>query len=279
MEKKFLFHRPPFLNALSAWEKRIPRNLNGHTSGRKYASFKSTEQLPFRVKKHQSVLFPNPVHNEMFLLNNKIQNLKLVIKELNGMVIRPGETFSLCRFTSRSGKRRLLKEGVGACLGEVCHGTDDGMCEISNLINWLLMHSPLKIIKRHQHNFNPFPGDNIEPPFCIEAAVSYNFRDYQFENTTDFTFQLKLWISGKRLEGELRADRQLSEAYHVFEKNHCFQKIGRNFYRKNEVWRKKYLSFKNGEPVNAELLMENFTQVGNVPRHFQIMNEYHGNKL
>lgn len=279
MEKKILFNRPPFLYSLSGWDKRIPLDLNGYTNSRKYASFNSAEQLPFRVKKHQSVLFPKLGNSEMLLQYNNMQNLKLAIKELNGILIRPGETFSFCRLPGRFGKSRQFKEGVKSPLGESRPGTDDDICQISNLINWLLMHSPLKIIDRHQHNCDHFPDGNRKLPFDSGVAVIYDYRDCQFENKTDFTFQLKIWISEKCLEGELRADRQLSEAYRVFEKCPSFQKIGQNFYRKNEIWRKKYLNFKIEEAVEAELLIETFTYVPYVLADFQISNEHNDNKL
>jgi vancomycin resistance protein VanW len=105
-------------------------------------------------------------------------------------------------------------------------------------------------------------------PFGSGATVFYNYRDYQFTNHTEYTFQINLWLTDKCLDGELRIDTELDYAYHVFEKEHQFLKIDGQFYRKNEIWRDKILKFKSGEIVNTELITKNFARVTYTPDSF-----------
>jgi len=102
-------------------------------------------------------------------------------------------------------------------------------------------------------------------PFGSGATVFYNYRDYQFTNTTNYNFQINLWLTEKCLEGELRIDHLLDYSYHVVEKEHCFLKIRDQFYRKNEIWREKQLKFEGGRVVATELITKNFARVTYTP--------------
>jgi vancomycin resistance protein VanW len=145
--------------------------------------------------------------------------------------------------------------------GEARSGIGGGICQISNLIHWLVIHSPLTVTERYHHSFDPFPDDGRVLPFGSGATVFYNYRDYQFTNKTDYTFQINLWLSDKCLDSELRTDAELDYAYHIVEKDHQFLKINGHFYRKNEIWREKILKFQSGKVVDTELITKNFARV------------------
>lgn len=132
-----------------------------------------------------------------------------------------------------------------------------------------MIHSPLTVVERYHHSFDPFPDDRRILPFGSGATVFYNYIDYQFTNKTDYTFQIHLWLSQKCLEGELRVDQNLDFAYHVFEKDHQFLKIGDKYYRKNEIWRNKIIRRKSGEILETERVTENFAEVKYVPDHYE----------
>lgn len=127
--------------------------------------------------------------------------------------------------------------------GESRPGVGGGLCQIANLLNWLTIHSPLTVIERHHHSFNPFPDDGRVLPFGSGATIFYNYGDFQVKNNTPYTFQIHLWLSKKCLEGELRINEEIDYAYHVFEKNHKFLKINDKYYRQNEIWRNKIVKY------------------------------------
>jgi vancomycin resistance protein VanW len=152
--------------------------------------------------------------------------------------------------------------------GKARAGIGGGICQISNLIHWLVIHSPLTVIERYHHSFDPFSDDGRVLPFGSGATVFYNYKDYQFTNLTDQTYQINLWFSDKCLEGELRIDQELEFAYHVEERGHEFLKIDNTYFRKNEIWRYKILKFQSGKVVDTELITKNFARVTYVPEHF-----------
>jgi vancomycin resistance protein VanW len=152
--------------------------------------------------------------------------------------------------------------------GEARAGIGGGICQISNLIHWLVIHSPLDVTERYHHSFDPFPDDGRVLPFGSGATVFFNYRDYQFTNTTNHTFQINLWLTDKCLDGELRIDSELNYTYHVIEKEHEFLKIDGQFFRKNEIWREKLLKFEGGRIVKKELITKNFARVTYAPENF-----------
>nr|WP_262919582.1 VanW family protein [Niabella hibiscisoli] len=199
---------------------------------------------------------------------NKVTNLKIAAKRIDGILIRPGETFSFCKLVGLPTRRKGYLLGMELSFGEARAGIGGGICQISNLIHWLVIHSPLTVTERYHHSFDPFPDDGRVLPFGSGATVFYNYRDYQFTNNTDHTFQINLWFTDKCLEGELRIDAELDYAYHVIEKDHQFLKIDGQFYRKNEIWRDKILKFKSGQVIATELITKNFARVTYIPENY-----------
>lgn len=266
--RKLLSQRHPLFYFLAIWTKRIKRYSYWYFDSKKYASEKTTSKLAFRVKKHQSVLLKKLGENDMQLQVNKVTNLKIASKKIDGILIRPGETFSFCRLVGLPTKRKGYLPGMELTFGKATAGIGGGLCQISNFIHWLVLHSPLTIVERYHHSFDPFPDDGRVLPFGSGATIFYNYRDFQFTNNTTYTFQINIWFSEKCLEGELRIDNELDYTYHVFEKDHQFLKIENQFYRKNEIWRNKILKFQSGKVVETELITKNFARVTYTPEEF-----------
>lgn len=236
--------------------------------GKHYSQQLSSEKLAYRIKKHQSVLLKKLGVENQQLQINKVTNLNIAAKCINGILIKPGETFSFCKLVGLPTKRKGYLEGMELSFGVARAGVGGGICQISNLIHWLVIHSPLTVTERYHHSFDPFPDDGRVLPFGSGATVFYNYRDYQFTNNTAHVFQINLWFSDKCLEGELRIDSELDYNYHVYEKDHQFLKIHDQFYRKNEIWREKKLKFQSGKVIETELITKNFARVTYEPAQY-----------
>lgn len=264
-QRKLLSQRHPILYFAAVWTRRLRRYGDWYFDNKKYTKQRTNQKLAFRIKKHQSVLLKKLGESDMQLQLNKVTNLRIAIKNIDGILVKPGETFSFCKLVGLPTKNKGYLPGMELTFGEARAGIGGGICQISNLIHWLVIHSPLTVTERYHHSFDPFPDDGRVLPFGSGATIFYNYRDYQFTNHTNHTFQINLWLTDKCLDGELRIDEELDYAYHVIEKNHQFLKIDEQFYRKNEIWRNKILKFKGGEIVNTELITKNFARVTYTP--------------
>ena len=74
---------------------------------------------------------------------NKITNLRLAAARLDGVVLRPGETFSYWRLIGRPSRRKGYLDGIVLFCGTFRPGVGGGLCQMSNLIFWMTLHTPL----------------------------------------------------------------------------------------------------------------------------------------
>nr|WP_317632649.1 VanW family protein [uncultured Flavobacterium sp.] len=266
-QRKLLSQRHPFLYFLAIWTRRLKRIIEWNFDNKNYSKIKSSEKLRFRIKKHQSVLLRKLGDNNEQLQLNKVTNLKIAVKQLDGIIIKPGETFSFCKIVGLPTKQKGYLLGMELSFGQARAGIGGGICQISNMIHWLVMHSPLTIIEKSNHSFDPFPDEGRVLPFGSGAAIFYNYIDFQFTNNTEKTFQINLWFTEKHLEGELRVNEDLNLSYHIFEKNHQFIKTNNQFFRQNEIWR-NCIDKKSGNILKTELLKNNFARVTYEPVNY-----------
>jgi vancomycin resistance protein VanW len=175
------------------------------------------------------------------------------------VIIKPGQQFSFWKQIGRPSLKRGYVNGMLLSQGKVLEGPGGGLCQLSNLLYWLFLHSPLTITQRQHHSYDVFPDSGRVLPFGSGATVFYNLIDLQIKNNTHHTFQIKLNISENFLEGELRADHDLATYYHIYEKEHYFIKHNQRYYRYNEIHRQtKDVS---GNILNDEKITTNLAPV------------------
>jgi len=263
--KRSLATYNPFLYTLIVQIKRMERYLRLLLDNHKYSRSFAAEGLNYRVKKHQSVLIRKTSNDEDFQLQiNKVENLKIVIQQIDSVLIKPGETFSFYKLVGKPIAKRGFIVGMELSQGCARPGVGGGICQASNLIYWLALHSPLEVVERHHHSFDPFPDENRVLPFASGATVMYNYRDLRLRNNTPHTFQIKLWLDNKCLNGDLRCSNWLTYSYTVYEKNHRFEEKKGKYFRANELWRKK-LDKKSGKILDREFIVSNYAEVKYVP--------------
>lgn len=268
MTRKLLSQRHPALYFLAVWYRRFIRYYQWYFTSSKFAIQMQKEKLPYTVKSHQSVMIRKLGDVDLKLQYNKVTNLGIAVKKLDGIVIKPGETFSFCRLVGLPTKGKGYLYGMELSYEEAKPGIGGGLCQIANLLHWLVLHSPLTVVEKHHHSFDPFPDDGRVVPFGSGATIFYNYIDFQFRNDTSHTFQINLWLTEEYLNGELQVDEELDYSYHVFERDHQFLKVGDEFFRKNEIWRNKISKFEVGRILQTELIAKNHARVKYVPEHY-----------
>lgn len=239
---------------------RLQRRITDRLQHVRFAEERSRETLPITIKRHQSLLRRKLGSVDPQLQENKVVNLRLASAPMDGVLIRPGETFSFWHLAGDTTVKKGYLPGLELRNGEAGVGVGGGVCQLANLLHWMVLHSPLQMVERHHHSFDPFPDDRRALPFGTGASVFYNYFDFRFYNPTEQTFQVRVWVDEEHLKGTLVTDREWPYSYHVEERNHRFlRRDGRN-YRENEIWR-RVVERRTGETVRTELLMQNFSEV------------------
>ena len=189
--------------------------------------------------RHRSFLLRPLKDVDMQLQRNKIRNLSLAIVKINGVIIRPGEVFSIWKLVGRPSKRKGYLMGLALHNGKIEQDIGGGLCQLGNLIYWMALHTPLLIKERWRHSYDVFPDINRSIPFACGATLSYNYIDLQLENKTDESFQIRLWLDDEFLHGEIASEKKQAYRYSIFETDHMFkQQWWGGYTRHNKIWRR-----------------------------------------
>lgn len=260
MKKRRLFcELSPMCYKISLRKEYLRRDLSDLVSKERFATELRTLPLDVLVKSHSSPIMRKLHGVDPALQNNKRRNLALAVSRINGIVIQPDETFSFWRLVGEPSEKRGYAEGLVIDKGKLTHGVGGGLCQLANLIHWLVLNSPLTVTELHHHSDALFPDSGRRVPFGTGTSVFYKNVDYRFKNTTDRPVQLLLWLSDTELFGELRTVQPFPYVYRIIEENYGYIKEGSEFYRVSRVYRLSLDKARN--IVRRELLLDNHSKV------------------
>lgn len=261
MGRKLFCDISPACYKISVWKCCRIREIKDFFSREKFAAQKSSDLLPNVVKGHTSVLVRRLEGVDMRLQENKVTNIALAAAKINGIIVRPGETFSFWRTVGKTAEKQGYKEGLvihrGGKLGS---GIGGGLCQMANMVHWLVLNSPLTVTELHHHSDALFPDERRRVPFGTGTSVLNNYIDYRFKNTTDQTVQLVTWIEDGELCGELRSEHQYPCRYKLYEEDNRFVEENGKWYRLSKVWR-SVIDRATGEELRRELILDNHSLV------------------
>lgn len=261
MDRKLFCEISPLTYKISALKGRTLRRLRDLTSRQHFAEKSEAAPLPVSIYRHSSLIRRRLGNVDMEFQENKAVNLSLAAPRLNGVLIRPGETFSFWHLVGNATARRGFKEGLTISGGGTTRGIGGGMCQMTNLIHWMVLHTPLTIVEHHHHDgLDLFPDYNRQIPFGTGTSICYNYLDYRFYNGTDAVYQLLVYVDGEYLRGELRADRPQRYRYHIATEGEGFVRENGTVYRVGRVWRNT-VDPVTGNCVEHALLRENHARV------------------
>ena len=104
------------------------------------------------VFSHESPLYRKLADSPEELVANKIVNLGLACQSLDGLVLQPGESLSYWRQVGNPRAGRGFRPGLVLRQGRPAIGLGGGLCQLSNLLYWLTLHTPLSVTERWRHS-------------------------------------------------------------------------------------------------------------------------------
>jgi len=198
---------------------------------------------------------------DLGLQENKATNLAIAAPKVNGILIRPGETFSFWKLVGNISEKRGYKEGLIIRGGNPNAGIGGGMCQFTNLLHWMALHTDLVITEHHHHNaVDLFPDFNRVIPFGTGTSILYNYLDYRVRNLGNNTYQIIVYTTDEHLCGEIRANESLDIGVHIHETEAGFHAIGDDVYRRNKIYR-RVVDKRTGNTLRDDLLLENNAKV------------------
>ena len=220
---------------------RTRRYMQWYLGRKKYSRELVSDIYPNIYFQHKTPVLRKLKDVDMWMQYNKVKNLKIAVRRINSIVIKPGETFSYWRLIGKPTEKKGYVDGMVLFYGGFKAGVGGGLCQLSNLIYWMTLHTPLKVVERYRHSYDVFPDSNRNQPFGSGATCVYNYRDLQIYNGTEDTFQLRVYLEDDYLIGEWRTESPQNFKYEVYEKEHSIkQEFWGGYTRHNVIYRKVF---------------------------------------
>ncbi len=115
---------------------------------------------------------------------SRIHNIDLASHRLHGILIAPGEIFSMDKalgeVTTATGYQQayIIKDG------QTILGDGGGVCQVSTTLFRAVLNTGLEIIERHPHAYRVNYYEQDKPP-GFDATVYFPTSDFKFKNDTD----------------------------------------------------------------------------------------------
>lgn len=261
MSRPLFCQLSPMCYRLSVQKERFRRRLSDYFSSQNFAQTFSEMPLATVIYRHRSLIRRRLGNVDLMLQDNKAVNLSLAAPKINGILIKPGETFSFWHLVGNCSAKRGYKEGLVIKDGQTKSGVGGGMCQFTNLLHWLILHSPLTITEHHHHDqFDLFPDYGRQVPFGVGTSIAYNYLDYRFRNDTTDTYQLLVSVDDEYLQGQLLAQRPLAVNYHIQVEDEHFTKEAEQIYRNSRIYR-ACIDKITGNTIHRQLIKTNHAKV------------------
>ena len=221
-----------------------------------FSSKIDTNPLPYKVTAHKTILRRQLKDVDMWMQENKIVNLKIAISNINSITIKPNEIFSYWKLIGKPTKAKGYLDGMILRNGNFISGTGGGLCQLSNLIFWMAIQTPLTIIERHRHGYDVFPDSNRTQPFGSGATCFYPHGDLMIQNNTSDTYQIILYLDNDYLNGEIRCSSKATTTFEIIERNHEMKpEYWGGYGRYNELYKRELDGDNN--IISEELVVKN----------------------
>ena len=198
----------------------------------------SSVPMPHLVSGHRTPLVRPLSGLDPRLQENKVVNLRLAAHRLDGLVLDPGTRMSFWQVVGSPSRRRGFLDGLVLSHGQLREGVGGGLCQMTNLLYWMTLHTPLEVVERWRHSYDVFPDANRTQPFGSGATCAWPSLDLQILNPTAVSFRLSVTLDEAHLLGAWTSDAPSQHTYVVEERAHRITHDGPGMYvRHNELWR------------------------------------------
>ncbi len=149
--------------------------------------------------------------------NNRQENIRLGTRLFNGIILKPGDTFSAVKSLGRIDESAGFKPELVIKEDALVPEVGGGLCQVSTTLFRAAMNAGLDITERKNHRFrvsyyesrpsNPDPEDYVtlaaKSLVGMDATIYDPSPDFKFKNNTDHYLLIQGRVEGTRLTFEL----------------------------------------------------------------------------
>lgn len=111
-KRKLFCEYGPVAYEISLFKEAVKKTIQDYLKGYKFAKEKSYDNLEYIWKGDAKILLRKLNGVDMQLQINKVKNLEIAGKKIDGIIIKPGETFSFWNTVGKTSKRKGYLEGL-----------------------------------------------------------------------------------------------------------------------------------------------------------------------
>ena len=216
MARKRLTQLFPFLLPFREWQRQRLFYLKMRFDGNKYAKNRSKTPLPYTVFEASSLMVNANSGYDIKYQFNKVHNLRLAAGTMDKIIIGPGETFSFFQCVRFADRCEPYRDGLILVDGKIAGSYGGGLCQLSSMLFWLFLHTPLTVTERHGHAIECFPSTADDLPCGTDATINEGWLDLKVKNETDNTFQIIIDFDEEYLHGQIVSQKPVETEYTVY---------------------------------------------------------------
>lgn len=260
MARKRVTELFPWLLPLRQWQRKLWFYRKMERDGNKYAEELSSVLLPCEMFHSACPMINEDTGFDLRYQENKVFNLKLAAA-IDGLLIRPGETFSFWRCARYADKKIPYLDGLVEINGKLTTQRGGGLCMMSNLLFWLFLHTPMTILERWGHDVKDFPEPVSDALYGVDATVAEGWQDLKVQNDTDVTYQIRITFDETHIIGQILADRDTGLRYKAVNQFLRYVQEEDGIYEGVTVCQ-LVLNAEDGQCIKTRLLYRNRCRIG-----------------
>ena len=131
---------------------------------------------------------------------------------------------------------------------------------MSNVLFWVLLHSPLTIVERHPHKAR-VPNTQDGEPQGVDATINEGWLDLKVKNETDVTFQIGITFDTANITAVLlRITKAIPFIYETEGKDLAYFRKNGTIYQTISIYRRE-MACDTREVLSESLLYENLCEI------------------
>lgn len=216
MPRKRVTQKYPFLIPLRKWQRKRLFYLKMAFDKNRYSKHRFEDLLPHTIFETKSLLLNENSGFDMKYQHNKVHNLRLAASTIDRIVIAPNETFSFWQLVRNADRHERYLDGLTLVNGKIIGSYGGGLCQLSNMLFWMFLHSPLTVIERHGHAVESFPSTTDALPCGTDATINEGWLDLKVRNETSQTFQIGIHFDNAYMYGQLLSNEPSAIEYRLY---------------------------------------------------------------
>ncbi|MGL5675824.1 MAG: VanW family protein [Cellulosilyticaceae bacterium] len=121
-------------------------------------------------------------------------NVRLASEAINGIVLLPGDIFSFNDIVGDSTEEKGYKAAPVIVNKQMEMGLGGGVCQVSSTLYNAVLRTGLGSVRRQPHSI---PLSYV--PKGLDATISYDIIDYQFQNTFDYPIYIQSFLKDQNV--------------------------------------------------------------------------------